>query len=910
MTSRPIELADLERLADSEAPRLVDAITAFVEEDEAERTEPLPPNAITLDGLRSALRVARKQFGKRQRQAKAHEAWQRYLGQPRELLAPQLAVAELIVALYDKRTAASRAALLEIAREAPLAFGIWGGLKRVFKRAEADLDAEVWGVLAARFDAAANRGSSDDVGRGTLIYLARRAARFLRYLGKASPELYPRFAVEVLRSFPSDAPYCSIPTALLVPRSKKWGAPVTLAKSKKFRAPYLEAWKRSPDPLLLLLETGNMERAVQFATLGLQELFPDIGAKLPVSWLARLADRPVGATHEFFIRTLEASPEYHQSKLAALGLKDAVVKLLASPNDRARKYAIEYARGHAADMPAAELLAFLEKAKNHRDTTAFLVSLVTARPPRALGARVLGQLLQFNSAVKWAKSALDNDIEDAAIDDDFLVDMLFEDDGGGSDWARAWLERKRKPSTTQAQQGRDIPAAFFMRVLDDPRMVADYTDLDDFALKHLQRYPIESIPGDWLLGALARDDIGERVSDWLADGNALPKSIDKERLKGLVFDADKRGVAFALLGNPKLVPPEEVGVGWLLALARRADPALHEWAHRYLLQNVKPAQFSEGKPDADSGAARLFALASGAKEPDPIRQFAQAYLRCHHPKIGRQQPESGQFGVKPSLARTHFTEARVWPCLRDERPDVRKFGVTIARVELRQWGAQARVYELADSSAKEVRNLAYEAIVQAGQPHADPDLALTLDELDAAQIFSMTESRIRSSRDVAMDMIRVHYARIGGAERLGWLMQSADAEVRLFAVRLLWEKHRPRGLPSTWKPPQGALDDAGPFHDAEALRAVLRRLLFMTPPSRSNEKLDEKRSKKVSASVTKRRIVELVRDLGLRDPSFAALAMPVLGEFTGSVAKGEWQACLAALVALRSAHGLAIEEVV
>ncbi len=54
-------------------------------------------------------------------------------------------------------------------------------------------------------------------------------------------------------------------------------------------------------------------------------------------------------------------------------------------------------------------------------------------------------------------------------------------------------------------------------------------------------------------------------------------------------------------------------------------------------------------------------------------------------------------------------------------------------------------------------------------------------------------------------------------------------------------------------------------------------------------------------------MVEIVRDFGLTDAAFAATVAPVLAEFTGSLAKGEWEACLAALVSFKSAHGLAIE---
>jgi hypothetical protein len=164
-------------------------------------------------------------------------------------------------------------------------------------------------------------------------------------------------------------------------------------------------------------------------------------------------------------------------------------------------------------------------------------------------------------------------------------------------------------------------------------------------------------------------------------------------------------------------------------------------------------------------------------------------------------------------------------------------------------------------------------------------------------------------------------------------MQSADREVRLFAVRLLWEKHRPRALPPGWRPrggkpaqdavpgargespaPPGApplvIDDAGRFADAGALRGFLRDVLFGLPGGRAAEPRDDAAAKRrLPASVAKQRVIEVVRDLAIEDAAFAELSAPVIAEFTGSMAKGEWQACLSALMRLRKAHpGLSLDE--
>jgi hypothetical protein len=885
-----IELTDLDALEASEAPDLYAAILAFVDQPDPEPEGDVPDDAFTFAALTAALRQAGGQWDKKQRQIQPGEAWKRYLNQSPELVAPRVRLAELIVKLYEKQTPAARRALLVLCREAPLRYGIWGGLKRVYKRAEADLDAELIGALAPRFETYA----SGDVRMGTLVYLRRRVWRFLRQLGKASPELYPQFAAEVLRNYPAGSQTWSSWAAshIMSHTAKKWGAPVGLPREKRFRAPYLEAWKLRPDPLLTLLETAQSDMAAEFAILGLRELFPK--QEVAVEWLARLASRPLSSAHEFLVDTLMGSPDLHQSKLKARGLHDAVLELLLSPSAKARTYAVEYARAHATDMPAEKLCDLLDRGGSYADTTAFAFSVLSSRPVRTLGVRIVARMLSASASQKWAAKVLDEEFEKKDYDQGFYVDMLF-GSANQSNWVRNYITLKLN--------AQDRPVSFWLGVLDDPRLEGN-SSVVEYAFGHLQKLSLAKVPADWLLGALSREDIGWRLLRWLGAATELPPGMDVERLKGLVFDPDKRQVAFNLLGNPKLVSPSSLGLGWLLALARRADTSLNEWAHRYLLEHMRPEHFAEGAPDPEAGTARLFALATGAKEPEAVRTFAQTYLRCQHPKLGREQPETRQLGIKPSLKHEDYSFERVWPALFDLRADVRRFAVAITRVELRRWKAHTRVYELAESSAKEVRKIAYDALTQAGERHADPELALLPEELDAAQIFTMTESRKRSSRDVAMELIRKHYRLIGGAEKLGWLMQSADREVRMFAVRLLWEKHRPRGLPASWKPKQGSIENAGAFEDAEALRSLLRRLLYMVPRGRSMEALEGSRTKKQSGSQAKKSVIELVCEMGIRDKAFAELVAPVLAEFAGSAAKGEWQSSLSALVTLRAAHGL------
>lgn len=899
--ANPISISHVQRLADSESPELSKLVQDFLEQGDPEPDTPPREGALGVGQFLRLLTQAQNQRSSKRRREKTTEAWKRYLAQKEPAPPPRFQLADLLVKIYEQNTDAGRAALCDLIGEVDFVVGFWGGIKRIYKLAEAKLDAQMFGVLAYRFDVElCKRYAKREVGRGTLVYLRRRAWRFLRELGKSVPELYPQFAVEVLRHYGGNENVRELWVAnhIWAHETKKYGAngffgttlpPGDMVKHRAFG----DAWKRSPDALMLLLETCKGDAAAKFAIQGLRKDFPDKLRSVTPEWLGRLSFRPLTTAHEFLVETLLGAPEFHQGKLRALGLHEAVLKLLESPSQKARTYAVEYARAHAQDIDKEKLIALLSS--DYKDTRGYASATLQGRAPRDLGYVFLGRLLAFSDMEKWATKALNEGFDRSELPESFLVDMIFGEESEQKEWAADYIKAKYQPS--------EIGPAFWIRVLDDKRQKDD-SEATEIALSALGKFPVASIPPGWLLDALARDDLADDVAKWLRKADKLP-GLDVERLKGFVFNAQTRKVALDVLGNPKLVTPRDLTLPWLLALARRADPTLNEFAKRYLLEHMKPQDFSD-TGNREAGIAKLFALALGEKEPEPMRVFAQTYLRCHHPVVGPEQAESKSLELKPALARAAFTAERIWPALFDKREDVRKFAVTITRAELRAWGWHTRVYELAESDAKDVRNICFEALRKAGEASADPAIALKPEEIDAARVFGMTESLKRSTREVGMEMILKHYGRIGGAERLGWLMQSADREVRMFAVQLLWDKHRPRTLPPGWKPKAKAsvpIEDAGRFEDADALRGFLRYVMFGTPPGRAAEAIDDAGGRRrLSASVAKRNVVEVVRDLGVEDAAFAAAVAPVLAELTGSIAKTEWQACLAALVRLRAAH--------
>jgi hypothetical protein len=915
MENRLMLISDLERLAAADAPDLAGVVNAFVEQEDPTPDTPPREGALSFDTFLTQIKQAASQRTKRARSEAAAAAWRRFLAQTDPPPPPRFALAELLVGLYERGSEPARASLLAVAKEAPLSFGVFGGLKRIYKRAEAAHDFEMVAALAVRFDREVgihHRRGRNDASRGTLIYLRRRGWRYLRGLGHAVPRLYAMLAAQVLGRVPADARFEGLHVATSIVgrppkierRRKRGRAKATKggAADALARRPFEAAWKLSPEPLLYLLEACEHASAAAFAVACLRKDFPEVLRSPDVAWLDRLCHRPVEPVHDLVVELLAGTPELHQAKLRERGLHEAVLALLTSSSDKARKYAIAYARAHATDLPVERLLVLADEEHmddrfggTYEDTAKLAAEMLTAKAPRDLGLDVLGKMLAIGGTSEWAAQAIQKSYGRDEVPEKWLVDQIYGEDAQ-HELAIELIEKKYPRGA--------IGAAFWMRVLDDPRQ-KDHDSATDAALTALAKLPLASIDAGWLLAALTREGLSDGIGDMLRKADALPAGIDVERLKGLVFHPEHRSVALSVLGSPKLVKPRDLGLPWLLALARRADPTLHDFAHRLLLQHMKPADFDDGGHH-EAGVARLFALASGDKEPEPVRVFAQTYLRCHHPGIGPAQQETKELELTPALSRAVFTAARLWPMLRDERPDVRKFALAITKAELRAWGYHTRVYELGDSAAKEVRSFAYEALLGAGDATADPACTLAPEELSAAGVLGMAESREQRTREVAMELFRRHYTRLGGAERLGWLMESADREVQKFAVRLLWEKHRPRPLPAGYQPPKPSgipFERAGEFTDTGALETLLRRTLHALPPGRAKEAADGGAPRRrLPASEVKRNVVEIVRDLALADAAFAGLVAPILSEMVGSAAKGEYQACLAALAHLRRAH--------
>ncbi|MEM9454275.1 MAG: hypothetical protein AAGF11_08860 [Myxococcota bacterium] len=906
-SEREVTWTDIERAATLRDPQLAELVIRYMDqpdppEDRSEQTDPkasvpaLPRDAWTLARLRNTVGGGRLAYKTEDEQRSIRRAsWDAL--QSAAHPPPRLKLGALLLELYEAGDEPGRAALEEIFTRARMGWGLWQAVKQVYKLAEERHDAAMFGVLGWRLDAMGQTPTkAGEISGATFLYMQRRVWRYLRQLGTAVPEAYPQFAVQVLRHYPRSFNFWSSWVA-----SQIWGHQLLRGQGRggvgrppgdlKKRA-FPKAWKLSPDPLLRLLEDADNNEVCQFAIHCLTVDFPQNLRAVEPAWLARLGRKPLASVHDFVTTLLRDDPRFHPSKLADLGLHDLAISLLRSSSANARKFAVTYARAQAPELPL-ELLVTLAT-EGESEVRKFAAERLDPMPARVLGLPALVRLLGTSETAKAAEKKIKASFGPEELDAESFIVLWTGNRAQQRFVTKLYEDAKKK-----------IPAKHWLALLEDARL--DRWRQSE-VLRTLGKYPGQAIGLDWIKNALLDRRYTDWVGRWLRGGMLKGDALDVDWVKGLVMRPRLRSMALDVLGNPKLVKPARVGLPWLLAMVRQADQSLHGFAHRYMLEHFSPADFGAAAGDG-SGLDKLWALAAGADEPETVRAFAATYLRVHHPTAGPLMSEARDYGLKPRLKHKDYPLDQVRPLFDDGRADVRRLAQDIAKHEIVRWGDRGLPYHLAHSRHREARAAAGVVLLRLGldSDSAEAEDAPPADWLLADEVFMLAESSVKSTREVGLTLIRRCYDEVGGAQRLAWLMESPDREVRLFAVRLLWEKHRPGAYlgASAGEPSGQTVAAERRFDTGEALREFLRAVMFGLPPGRMERREhqgDELPDRPLPASVAKARLVEVVRDFAVEDREFAALVLPVLESFAHSEGKGERHGCIAALATIRRAH--------
>lgn len=622
-----LTLAAIRQAREARDPDLVQRVVALAETpDERPRT---PVREGAPDFWRFRTQIIDRNFlkGKApEKKAFRRAQWAVLEAPDAEVALPErLKLHDVLLELWRADDAYSRAQLLAIVAAVPLRWGPWRALKQIFKEAEARADFEMFGALAARFDAARASGRGDkEISQRTLAYLVRRAWRTLRRLGEGLPAVYADATVEVLRFYPESTNWRNawIANHIFYHATGEYSRtkfrfkqrPSTLLKHRAFA----DLWRRTPRPLFNLLERASSEQARRYATEALRTDFRTSLRAVEPAWVERLVHVESAVVHDFVVWLLDNVPRFEQVAFRELGLHEPVLSLLDSPSHAARAWAAEYARTHARDLGLDRLVLLANN--DHEGVRKMAHDLLRARHPRnEIGLAAWGRLLGTRHAHELASKALRDHFTAQELTPEWFVERLVAGERSVVEFAAELLPRIHPDAR--------LGPAFYRDLLDRPNLGRVAAA---FALERLERFPAaQAFEAEFVRRALlnpasqrqARAWVSDERfksetlgADWwkaMADERAWEKAAWVAELKAsgrvwardLAFDTGLASLALTVLADVRRFTPDQLGFAWLMDLVQRSEPRDHDFAAEYMTKAFVPADFAPPSAEGASEAA-------------------------------------------------------------------------------------------------------------------------------------------------------------------------------------------------------------------------------------------------------------------------------------------------------------------
>ncbi|MDE1462427.1 BRCT domain-containing protein [Spartinivicinus poritis] len=521
---------------------------------------------------------------------------------------------QILFALYEKNDAFSRWCLLAVFPEIELTYGPWRALKAIFKQAEADNDTIIYGALAARFDQALASGHFK-INRSTLVYLTRRAWRYLRRKGEQLPACYPDTACDVLAHYTDDTHWSRtwIANHIFYHENGQYNRNRFTFRSRpstllKYRA-FTDSWRLTPRPLFALLEQAQAEQVRRYATTALKTDFRASLREVEPQWISRLVGNQSATIDDFVIWVLDNVPRFEQTAFKTLGLHDSVLALFNSPSDNARVYAATYARTHARDLSIPSLIRLIDNSNETVRQLAF--DLIQSHEPRkGIGLDNWGAILETHYGYQFAESVLLKHFSKRELTPGWYQQRLLQPSSNGFDFAVKHL--------TQHHSNKSLGALYFSQLLE----MLDYQQQRArktirFACEALTEFDLNSLPTDFLKATLINPKTQRYIAHWVDQGLLSPKSLELTFLKAIAFhpsweqDAwltalkqskpwakeltysqELAETIFSWLADIRHFTPEQLSFDWLMTLVERSEPLYHDFAVDVMNRAFLPADFA------------------------------------------------------------------------------------------------------------------------------------------------------------------------------------------------------------------------------------------------------------------------------------------------------------------------------
>jgi hypothetical protein len=631
----PLELDDLKRAWQARDPDLVRLVLALATQDEPSKTPPRE-GAPTFQKWLATIRTPGFKHRPREEQHHYRVEQMKALESPdaEVPLPPKLRLHEILLALWNDNGPFARRCLLDVITGVPLDYGPWRALKRIFKEAEAKSDTEVYGALAARFDAAFARKYGFGVSSATLAYLCRRAWRFLRRSGQTLPACYADNAVDFLAHYTDDTHWAGtwVANHIFYHEGKAYNrghftfysVPKDILKQRAFG----ELWQRTPRPLFSLLERAKSDKVRDFAITALKTDFRAVLREVEPTWVARLVTVGSAVIDDFVVWILGNVPRFEQAAFRSLGLHDAVLKLFDSPSDDARAYAANYARTHARDLPVAELVRLCNN--DHKDVHKLAIDLLLARDPRKdVGLDAWGKVLETEHGHDTAVKVLLKSFGASELTPAWFRERFLSRSEQAFEFARKNLQQFH-PLTK-------LGPGFLVELFEEAERLSGEDDDEveeaieravGFVLRELPKFDVNTVDQGVLRRLLLHPQSSYQVGAWIDEGRLRVESLGTDYFKSLAYHvayekdpwfAELRGSgrpwakdlrfdeSFAdrvlnWLADVRKFAPTDLGFAWLMELVGRAEPRYHDFAVELMSKAFVPADFAPAEQPTGEAA--------------------------------------------------------------------------------------------------------------------------------------------------------------------------------------------------------------------------------------------------------------------------------------------------------------------
>lgn len=629
-----LSLADVQQSWDTRDPQFVQLLSQLATQTDPKPETPIRDGAPTFERWLQYLRSWEfRRKSKEEQKAARVERLKAVEAPTAEVPLPdRLKTHQIIDALWRSPDPLARDCLLRVIAECPLVYGPWRALKAIFKEAEAKNDTEVYGALAARFDAAlSGKGGRKSVSSATLAYLSRRAWRYLRRVGQQLPATYADVAVDFLMRYSEDTNWPStwVLNHIFFHDKKNYGRSGFRFGYRERPSPsdikhraYGDLWKRSPRPLFTLLERAQADWVREFAAAGLKADFKTVLRDVEPDWVIRLVTVPSAAVHDFVVWILQNVPKFEQGEFRKLKLHEPVLRLFDSPSQEARKYAAAYARTHARDLSVDELVRLF--GNDNEAVRKLARDLLGEKDPRKqVGLEAWGRLLEMKYGHEFAVEVLTKHFGAKELTAEWFAERLL----APSSLAREFAQ-KHLPKVHSAKE---LGTTFYVNLVKrtDPQN-GDHQKAAEWAVGELAKLDLDAVPVDdlrWLYlyppttggvrglfgkKKLAPQKLGMDFlktlaflpdwdsSAWLTDFRAK----NGEWAKQLAFDEDLSDDWLGDFADVRAFTTADLGLDWLLTLAARPEEKYHSFASERMIRTLGPADFApSAKPATPAGTA-------------------------------------------------------------------------------------------------------------------------------------------------------------------------------------------------------------------------------------------------------------------------------------------------------------------